>query len=130
LLRNPRAVVRASKLARDADLTAELDTLKERRLPVVVLWGEQDRILPKETFEELCRRLGTEGSVVSGSHSWLLADPDQFAEVLTNAVSVAEMARELEERSAGKPRMLMWLRRAKPRDVVHEEPADPSVFLG
>jgi pimeloyl-ACP methyl ester carboxylesterase len=130
LIRNPMAVLRVSKLARDADLAAELDELKERRLPVVVLWGDQDRILPMDTFEELCRRLGTEGAVVHGSHSWLLADPDTFAEVLTNAVSVAELARDMEVESEGKPRELKKMRRARPRDVVREGPIDPSVYLG
>jgi len=130
LIRNPMAVLRVSKLARDADLTAELDELKARRLPVVVLWGDQDRILPMDTFEELCRRLGTEGSTVHGSHSWLLADPDTFAEVLTNAVSVAELARSMETDHDNKPRELKSMKQARPRNVVRQGPIDPSVYLG
>jgi len=34
--------------------------------------------------------------VVEGSHSWLLADPQKFGEVITNDVRVAQAARELE----------------------------------
>jgi hypothetical protein len=37
-----------------------------------------------------------EGTVVEGSHSWLLADPQQFGEIITNDVKVAQAARELE----------------------------------
>jgi pimeloyl-ACP methyl ester carboxylesterase len=37
LVRNPRAIWRVAHLARTADLTPELDELKRRRLPVMVL---------------------------------------------------------------------------------------------
>jgi hypothetical protein len=40
-----------------------------------------------------------QGTVVEGSHSWLLADPEQFGEVITNDVRVAQAARELEQRA-------------------------------
>lgn len=102
LLRNPMAVWRVANLARRADLTVELEELRDRGLPVVVLWGEQDRIIPKPSFDELCRAIGSSGAVVAGNHSWLLADPDAFGEVMTNVVEVAELARRLkvEEESA------------------------------
>ena len=38
--------------------------------------------------------------MVEGSHSWLLADPDQFGEVITNDVNVAKAARDLEAASS------------------------------
>ena len=38
LWRDPRAFWSAARLARRADLTSELDGLRRRRLPVVVLW--------------------------------------------------------------------------------------------
>lgn len=96
VLRNPRAVIRVANLARHADLTAELEELKRRKLPVVVLWGDKDKIIPKPSFDALCAAIGSTGEVVAGNHSWLLADPDGFGEVMTNIVSVAEMAQELE----------------------------------
>jgi hypothetical protein len=34
--------------------------------------------------------------VVEGSHSWLLADPEHFGEVITNDVRVAQAARDME----------------------------------
>ena len=66
LLRNPRAVWRVAQLARKADLTAELEELKRRRLPVAVFWGDQDKIIPRASFEALCAALGTPGEVVPG----------------------------------------------------------------
>ena len=102
LIRNPRALIRVANLARKADLTEELEHLKERKLPVVVLWGDSDRIIPRTSFDALCAAIGSEGEVVSGNHSWLLADPDSFGEVMTNIVDVAKVARA-EEAKHPKP---------------------------
>ena len=93
LLRNPRAFVRVGGLARRADLTAELEELKRRRLPVTVLWGNRDGVVTRESFEALCVAVGASGEVVDGSHSWLLADPKAFGEVITNHLEVAKLAR-------------------------------------
>jgi pimeloyl-ACP methyl ester carboxylesterase len=90
LLRNPRAMWRVAQLARKADLTEELEELKRRKLPVVVLWGEQDKIITRDSFDALCAAIGSAGEVVSGNHSWLLADPDSFGEIMTNIVGVAD----------------------------------------
>lgn len=120
VVRNPRAIVRVANLARTADLTVELEELKRRALPVVVLWGDQDRIIPRASFDALCAAIGSEGEVVSGNHSWLLADPDAFGEVMTNVVGVAELARRYErENRRGRrrpPRELPSIERARPGD--------------
>jgi hypothetical protein len=63
---------------------------------VVVLWGEDDRIIPKDSFDALCTAIGAQGEVVAGNHSWLLADPDAFGEVITNVLEVAKLARTME----------------------------------
>lgn len=102
LARNPRAIWRVAGLARRADLSVELAELRRRQVPVVVLWGEQDRIIPRASFDALCAAIGTKGEVVPGNHSWLLADPDAFAEVMTNVVEVARTAQAME--SAGTTR--------------------------
>jgi pimeloyl-ACP methyl ester carboxylesterase len=96
LVRNPRSVVRVANLARRADLRPELEELKRRGLPVTVVWGSRDGIIPRESFEALCTAVGTTGTVVDGSHSWLLADPGRFVEVITNDLEVAKRAREME----------------------------------
>jgi pimeloyl-ACP methyl ester carboxylesterase len=95
-MRNPLALWRIGNLARKADLTTELEELKRRELPVVVLWGDRDTIIPRASFDALCLALGSQGEVLHGHHSWLLADPDAFGEVMTNVVAVAQLARSLE----------------------------------
>ena len=121
LIRNPRAVWRVAQLARRADLTDELEELKRRKLPVLGLWGEKDRIIPKDSFDALCEAVGSSGEVVSGNHSWLLADPDTFGEVMTNIVDVARFARDEEakvgaRRGSRQPRRLRTIAGANPAD--------------
>jgi len=99
LVRDPRAFWRVAALARDADLTAELEELKDRGLPVVVLWGKRDRIITRDAFEEMCETLGgPHAFTVEGSHAWLIADPDTFGEVMTNVVDIAIRSRTLGRR--------------------------------
>lgn len=89
-VRQPRAFWHAASLARFADLTGELEELKRRRLPVVVLWGERDEVVPRASFDALCEALGGPQVVtVAGNHSWMLAEPDAFAEVITNVIDFA-----------------------------------------
>jgi pimeloyl-ACP methyl ester carboxylesterase len=114
LIRNPGAFWKVGRLARNADLTRELEELKARELPVVVLWGARDGVVPRSAFDAMCAALGSEGEVIDGSHSWLLADPDQFGEVMTNHVLVAKLARRLEAeggRWPGNHPVLRFLRR-------------------
>src|SRR3954471_22535594 len=82
VVRNPMAMWRVGNVARTADLTEPLEELKRRHLPVVVLWGDQDKVIPRASFDALCNALGSKGEVVPGSHSWLIADPDAFGEVM------------------------------------------------
>ena len=62
--------------------------LAARRLPVLILWSDADRLIPVAAFDTFCSAFGTEGHVVSGGHSWLLANPDVFGEVLDNVIHV------------------------------------------
>jgi pimeloyl-ACP methyl ester carboxylesterase len=96
LVRNPRAIVRVAGLARRADLRAELEHLRDSGLPITILWASRDGIIPRESFEALCVASGVDGTIIDGSHSWLLADPKHFGEVITNDVRVAQAARDLE----------------------------------
>jgi len=88
LVRNPIGLLRAGELARGADLRRELAALRERGLPVLALTTDGDGVIPHAAFEALCSAVGTEGRVLTGRHSWLLADPDSFDEVLGNVVEV------------------------------------------
>lgn len=132
VLRNPRAFVRVANLARRADLRRELETLRDRGMPVTILWASRDGIIPRESFEALCVASGVEGTVVDGSHSWLLADPEQFGEIITNDMRVAKAARELEATAAkaaearpkGLRRVTTLRKRADAARLSADRPAD------
>jgi pimeloyl-ACP methyl ester carboxylesterase len=127
LVRHPRALVKVANLARRADLRAELEALRDRGLPVSVLWGSRDGVIPRESFEALCVASGVQGTVVDGTHSWLLADPDHFCEVITNDVRVAKAARDLErdaptERRRGLRRVPSLSRSGRPTTTRQRPP--------
>ncbi|HET6966113.1 MAG TPA: alpha/beta hydrolase [Acidimicrobiales bacterium] len=101
LLRHPSTFVKVADVARRADLSEELAELNRRRLPVVVLWGRRDQIITRASVDALCDALGGAAPVtVAGGHSWLLADPAGFGEVMTNVVQLADEARNLPSRAA------------------------------
>ncbi len=99
LVRNPRAIIKVANLARRADLRSELEDLRRAGKPITILWATRDGIIPRESFEAMCVAAGVEGTVVEGSHSWLLADPVQFGEVITNDMRIAKMARDLDQKA-------------------------------
>jgi hypothetical protein len=41
----------------------------------------------------MCAAVGSSGHVVPGRHTWLLADPESFGEVMANTVAAAAAAR-------------------------------------
>jgi predicted amino acid-binding ACT domain protein len=92
LVANPSTMWELATLARTVDLTAELAALRERGVPILVLWSDADGVLPRASFEALCAAIGTDGRVIRGGHSWLLANPRALGEVLDNVllVQVAE----------------------------------------
>ncbi|MCU1392589.1 MAG: Alpha/beta hydrolase fold [Ilumatobacteraceae bacterium] len=87
-IHNPLGVLQAGLLALSADLTSEMAVLAERKLPVLVLWSDHDGVIPMSAFDTFCSTFGTDGHVVHGGHSWLLANPDVFGEVLDNVIHV------------------------------------------
>lgn len=89
LLHDPAAIWRIARIARTADLTVELEELKRRRLPVVIVWSNDDNVIPRASLATLRSALGDPQVItVPGSHSWVLSDPQAFAEVITNLVRV------------------------------------------
>ncbi|HVW33795.1 MAG TPA: alpha/beta hydrolase, partial [Acidimicrobiia bacterium] len=94
MVRDPRSLWRVAGLARQADLTAELEALRASGLPIVVLWGRADRVLPRASMESLCAAAGIgpeQVVIVPGKHTWLLADPRSFGEVMTNVAGLARL---------------------------------------
>jgi UTP:GlnB (protein PII) uridylyltransferase len=75
-------MARAARVAQGADLRGDLVSLRTKGTPVLVLTSESDSIIPRAAFEAMCDAVGADGRVVQGGHSWLLADPDSFDEVL------------------------------------------------
>jgi pimeloyl-ACP methyl ester carboxylesterase len=90
IVRDPLGFWRVGTLARQANLLGELEDLKRRGLPMVVLWGNEDEILPGPSLDAIVDAAGTEPVVVDGNHSWLLADPDRFGDIMTNVVAMAD----------------------------------------
>ena len=89
--RNPGAVLRAAELARSADLRPELTTLARDGLPVSILWGARDGVVPEAAFLATCAAAGACGDVIEDAgHAWLLADPHGFGELVTNSLAVQE----------------------------------------
>jgi pimeloyl-ACP methyl ester carboxylesterase len=89
LLHDPAAMWRAARIARNADLTVELEELKRRRLPVVIVWSKDDNVIPRASLATLRAALGdAEMITVPGNHSWVVSDPDTFGEVITNLIGV------------------------------------------
>lgn len=87
---HPWAIWRVAEIARTADLRAELTALRRRGLPVVVLWGRQDEVLPAASMAAVRLALGdADVHVVEGGHSWLMTDPGAFTEIMTTVLDLA-----------------------------------------
>lgn len=94
-LSNPGAVWRAADCARRADLRGELTALAERGLPVAILWGSEDTVVPEATFLAMCDAAGATGDIIDqAGHSWLLVDPEGFGELVTNSLAVRDRVTE------------------------------------
>ncbi len=116
---NPLALVEIANVARRADLTAELAELQRRELPILVLWGDGDGVLPLSSFDALCAAIGTEGTVLRGGHSWLLANPRALSEVLDNVVHVQVATPEVTGIGTTTDELRSLLRRTKiPKPIV------------
>jgi pimeloyl-ACP methyl ester carboxylesterase len=102
LVRAPRAFWRAAGIARAADLTAELEELRDRGLPVVVLWGTRDRVIPEASTDALCEALDVRRTTLSGGHGWLIDEPDYFSEVMTNVVRALDGSRHRRRLPSGR----------------------------
>jgi pimeloyl-ACP methyl ester carboxylesterase len=86
-LRRPLTMWHVGRLAREAALATELEELKRRRLPVVILWGREDTVVPQVCARSLIDGLYDPQVVtVPGDHAWLIREPRRFVEELTNVI--------------------------------------------
>lgn len=86
IVQHPMAQWRVGNFVRRADLVGELGEVARRGVPVTVVWSDRDRLVPHASFKALCTSAGVEGIVVPGHHSWLIADPGRFAEIVLRAL--------------------------------------------
>ena len=93
--------------------------MQRRELPILVLWGDGDGVLPLSSFDALCAAIGTEGKVLRGGHSWLLANPRALSEVLDNVVHVQVATPEVTGIGTTTDELRSLLRRTKiPKPIV------------
>ena len=87
LVRDPVGLFRTGAFIRRADLVAEIRAIAARRTPVLMVWSDRDGLVPRSAFDELRHAAGVEGTVVEGSHTWLIADPRRFGELAIRALA-------------------------------------------
>jgi pimeloyl-ACP methyl ester carboxylesterase len=110
VVRKPITMALTARLALTANLAAEAGALVASDLPVLFVWGADDRLILPGALGGLAGHLPAE--VVKGRHGWLMAQPDEFAALLQNALVVHAM---LERKARGqsvvatKPPTLMEL---------------------
>jgi hypothetical protein len=62
-----------------------LDALGTAQVPVVVLHGDHDYVVPLAAARDAARRTGADLVVIQGgTHSWLLKDPESFPAVMSD----------------------------------------------
>jgi pimeloyl-ACP methyl ester carboxylesterase len=86
LLLHPVSLGSVAHMIRSSDLGRDLAELAARGVPVTVLWGDKDHVVPRVSFEDLCRVVGVSGTVVPGAHWWLIAEPRRFADTVAAAL--------------------------------------------
>ncbi|MEU1430138.1 alpha/beta fold hydrolase [Nocardia sp. NPDC005746] len=87
-LAHPRVFWRAVTLVRTANLTAELAALGSQGLPILIVWSNEDNVIPAAATQTLRAAHEEIRTVtVEGRHCWLLADPTRFGEVVSEALT-------------------------------------------
>jgi pimeloyl-ACP methyl ester carboxylesterase len=89
LLHKPITMALTAKLALTADLSAEAARLVAAGLPVLFIWGDQDRLILPGALKQVEGSLPAE--MVHGKHGWLLSEPEEFSALLRNALVVHAM---------------------------------------
>jgi len=101
LARKPLTLALTARLALTASLADQAESLVATGLPVLLVWGDDDRLIAQGTLSRVVGSLPNE--VVHGRHGWLLTQPEEFAALLRNALVVHAM---LERRQRGQALVL------------------------
>jgi len=118
IMRDPVAMLDAARLAMSADLGDEMSALAARGLPTLVLWSDHDGVIPLSAFDTFCSTFRADGQVVAGGHSWLLASPDVFGQVLDNIVHVQALQHHEQAATASVDQLRSLLRETTVPETV------------
>ena len=95
LLHAPLGLARAATVALTASLADQARDLVDAGTPVLFVWSDGDRLIAPGALAHVVAQLPAQ--VVHGRHGWLLSEPEEFAELVRNALVVHAML----ERRAG-----------------------------
>ena len=113
VLRAPATLVSSALLALTASLADQARALVESGVPVLFVWGDDDRLVARGSLAGVVGQLPAQ--VVSGRHGWLLTEPAAFAELVRNALVVHAM---LERRAGSRAVVVRSLHELLPDDAV------------
>jgi pimeloyl-ACP methyl ester carboxylesterase len=100
LFANPRGLWRVAGFVRRADLMGELASVRARGVPVRVVWSDRDLLVSYRSFVAQREAAGG-GIVVPGPHSWLIASPERFADVVVGELEAADLEQRADRRARG-----------------------------
>ncbi|MHB8246391.1 MAG: alpha/beta fold hydrolase [Acidimicrobiales bacterium] len=83
-----------ANMIRHSDLRDELAKVRDQHIPVAVVWAAGDSVVTRACFDDQCKALGIDGTVVNGNHGWPLARPDSFGR------TVGEIIRSMDSTKA------------------------------
>jgi pimeloyl-ACP methyl ester carboxylesterase len=89
LVRRPLTLALTARLALTVDLEQQARDLVASGLPVLFVWGDQDRLILPGALKAVEGALPAE--IVHGRHGWLLTEPEEFATILRDALVVHAM---------------------------------------
>ena len=101
VLRRPLTLALTARLALTASLAEQAQALVASGMPVLFIWGDDDRIIAPGALAHVVSDLPAE--VVRGRHGWLLTEPEEFATLMRNALVVHAM---LERKQRGQSLVL------------------------
>ena len=94
----------AALYARLAHLDAEFGQVRENRVPAVVLWSENDRLLPVAMGRKIADALGAPIHVVPrADHDWPIRAPELFARELDMVLKMTLAGKRRRRLSARRP---------------------------
>ena len=127
-VRRPLSTLLSAYAALTVDLADEAQELVASGMPVLFVWGDRDRLIAPGAFAKIESAIAHE--IVEGRHGWLLAEPENFATLLRNALVVHAM---LERKQRGQSPAVApdaTLSEAFPPERRHRNRSGPSSLDG